>query len=50
MKRTTRRPKIEDLVATKPRPLAVEELVAVSGGLPDTGYICSAPSNDCIKE
>ena len=51
----SRRPKLQiaDLTS-EPRPrlreLAVEELVAVSGGLPDTGYVCSAPSNDCSKE
>ena len=51
----SRRPKLQiaDLTAeARPRlrELAIEELVTVSGGLPDTGYVCSAPSNDCTKE
>jgi hypothetical protein len=56
MKRMTshRRPKIEiaDLApAAEPlRELGIRDLVAVSGGRPDTGYVCSAPSNDCSKE
>jgi hypothetical protein len=44
---------IADLpVAATPscRPLLNHELFAASGGLPSTGYVCSAPSNDCSKE